>query len=75
MKGHGVAICAECIRSNVEQMKSEARRQLEAATDDDVEAEPLAGPAAAVDRTHPSNGRTYPTDEGDDGKGKKRIQL
>lgn len=73
MKGHGVAICADCIRSNVEQMKSEARRQLEATTDDD--AEPSAGPAARAGRTYPSNGHTYPTDDGDDGKGKQRIQL
>jgi hypothetical protein len=75
MKGHGVAICAECIRSNVEQMKSEARRQLEASTDDEPEVAPLADPATSADRSYPSNGRTYPTDDGDDGKGKKRIQL
>jgi type II secretion system (T2SS) protein F/ClpX C4-type zinc finger protein len=75
MKGHGVAICSDCIRSNVEQMKSEARRQLEATADDGTEAAPLADPAPHADRPYPSNGRTYPTDDGDEGKGKQRIQL
>ena len=75
MKGHGVAICGDCVRSNVEQMKSEARRQLEATADGETEAAPAADPAAAGERPYPSNGRTYPTDDGDEGVGKKRIQL
>jgi hypothetical protein len=69
MKGHGVAICRECVQSNVEQMKSEQRRQLE--TTDDTE----APAAAAPERAYPTNGRTYPLDDGDEGAGKKRIQL
>ena len=75
MKGHGVAICGDCVRSNVEQMKSEARRQLEATADGETEAATAAAPAAAGERPYPSNGRTYPTDDGDEGVGKKRIQL
>src|SRR5712691_5490834 len=63
MKGHGVAICADCVRSTVEQMKSEARRQLEATADDGTEAVPLADPAPHADRPYPSNGRTFPTDD------------
>jgi hypothetical protein len=74
MKGHGVAICGDCVRSNVEQMKSEARRQLEGAADEDSTAPPIIDPATG-ERSYPSNGRTYPKDDGDEGVGKQRIQL
>ena len=75
MKGHGVAICTECIRSNVEQMKSDARRQLEVAGEDQPEAAPLADAGGSPQRPYPSNGRTLPSDDGDGGAGKQRIQL
>jgi len=75
MKGHGVAICSECIRSNVEQMKSDARRQIEATTEDQPDAVPLIDASGSPERPYPANGRTYPSDDGDEGAGKKRIQL
>jgi hypothetical protein len=75
MKGHGVAICGECIRSNVEQMKSEARRQIEATADEHPESVPLTDAGGSPERPYPANGRTYPSDDGDEGAGKKRIQL
>jgi hypothetical protein len=75
MKGHGVAICSECIRSNVEQMKSEARRQVEATAEDAPGAVPLVDPSGSPERPYPANGRSHPTDDGDEGAGKKRIQL
>lgn len=74
MKGHGVAICTECVRSNVEQMKSEGRRQLEA-TADEVEVPPYVESSASGERSYPTNGRTYPADDGDEGAEKKRIEL
>jgi hypothetical protein len=75
MKGHGVAICRDCVRSNVEQMKSDARRQLEATPDNPGDAPPLADLPASDERPYPSNGRTLPSDDADGGAGKKRIQL
>jgi hypothetical protein len=75
MKGHGVAICADCIRSNVEQMKSEARRQIETTADEQSEAIPRTDSGGPTERPYPANGRSYPTDDGDEGAGKKRIQL
>jgi hypothetical protein len=75
MKGHGVAICGDCVRSNVEQMKSEARRQLEASADDPAITSPAAEHGVTDGRSYPTNGRSYPTDDGDEGVGKKRIQL
>jgi hypothetical protein len=74
MKGHGVAICRDCLHSNVEQLKSEQRRQLEA-TDDVVETIASAGSAASSERPYPTNGRGVPRDDGDEGAGRKRIQL
>lgn len=74
MRGHGVAICGDCVRSNVEQMKSEARRQQEVIVDDDV-AVPTPLDSATTDRTFSTNGHYYPTDDGDEGAGKKRIEI
>jgi Type II secretion system (T2SS), protein F/ClpX C4-type zinc finger len=75
MKGHGVAICRDCLHSNVEQMKSEARRQLEATSDEENGAPPIVDPHAASNPPYPSNGRSFPKDDGDEGAGKKRIQI
>jgi hypothetical protein len=75
MKGHGVAICADCVRSNVEQMKSDARRQLEAGTEDPAATPHSSDLVVSDDRSFPTNGRSYPNDDGDEGAGKKRIQL
>jgi hypothetical protein len=80
MKGHGVAICADCLRSNVEQMKSESRRQIEAESDElavSMGSPPSIGePKGNGEYPHPANGRApYPPDDGDEGAEKKRIQL
>jgi len=75
MKGHGVAICRECVQSNVEQMKSESRRQQEIPADESADLPPVIDSPAEPGRSYPKNGRHYPTDDGDEGAGKKRIQL
>jgi len=78
MKGHGVAICGDCVRSNVEQMKTDARRQVESGAEDPAAVPPATEPAPADERAYPingTNGRSFPTDDGDEGAGKKRIQL
>ena len=75
MKGHGVAICRDCIRSNVDQMKSEAKRQQEALSDDPADLPPIIDSTPPPERSHPKNGRHYPTDDGDEGADKHRIQI
>ncbi len=76
MRGHGVAICADCVRSNVEQMKSESRRQLEAVADEPADVPPLLDSLATGDeRPYPMNGRQFPSDDGDGGTGKQRIEI
>jgi hypothetical protein len=75
MKGHGVAICRECVQSNVEQMKSEQRRQMEATDDSDAPAAVDVTVAQEKNVRTNGNGRGYPLDDGDEGAGRKRIQL
>jgi hypothetical protein len=75
MRGHGVAICMECVRSNVEQMKSEARRQFEVGADEPADLPPVIDTPAGEERSYPANGRYFPKDDGDGGGGRKRIEI
>src|SRR5436309_1694104 len=57
------------------QMMSEARRQQEGAADDPADLPPIIDTTPEAERSYPRNGRHFPTDDGDEGAGKKRIQL